>query len=150
MNNNEIMLICGIFMLGFGIRMLITYFKENKNYTVTSATIVRFDRELDHNHHSHGNYVSYTPIFEYTYNGKTYQEEHRVSSAKYGKGMRIVPASKYSIGDVVDVRVYDNGKKVYAVIDDENNIKMPFRMGLILTAVGAVFIAVAVYFEFIR
>lgn len=64
--------------------------------------------------------------------------------------MRIVPASKYSIGDVVDVRVYDNGKKVYAIIDDENNIKMPFRMGLILTAVGAVFIAVAVYFEFIR
>lgn len=46
MNNNEIMLICGIFMLGFGIRMLITYFKESRNYTVTTATIVRYEREL--------------------------------------------------------------------------------------------------------
>ncbi|MDE5984296.1 MAG: DUF3592 domain-containing protein [Eubacterium sp.] len=150
MNHNEIMLIFGIFMLGFGIRALVQYFKENRNYTITTAAIVRYERELDHNHHNHVDYVSYTPIFEYTYNGKTYQEEHRVSSAGYGKGLSIVPASKYSIGDIVDVRVYDNGKKVYAVIDDENNIKMPFRMGLILTVAGVVFIAAAVYFGYIQ
>lgn len=133
--------------LYIGIRALIQYFNENKRpYTLTTAKIVDFARSTNHSPTSHGTYVGYTPIFEYTYNGKTYQEEHRVSSSKYSKGMKIVPASKYKTGDTVEVRVYDNGKKIYAVIDDKNNIKMPLYAGLPLTIVGFILLAVGISF----
>lgn len=133
--------------LYIGIRALIQYYNENKRpYTLTTATIVDFSKNIHRNPNSDGPYVGYTPIFEYTYNGKTYQEEHRVSSSKYSKGMKIVPASKYKTGDTVEVRVYDNGKKIYAVIDDKNNLKMPLYAGLPLTIIGFILLAVGISF----
>ena len=147
MNDNVIMLFVGSFLLYFGIRGLIQYFKESRNYTTTTATIIRYSTDVNHSHNNGAAYTSYTPIFEYKYNGRLYQEEHRVSSAKYGKGMSIVPASKYSIGDTVEVRVYDNGEKVRAVINDKNNIKMPLYVGIMFTIAGVALIALVAYFN---
>ena len=135
----------GIVIFYFGIRGLMQYLKENKNYITTTATIVRYEKS--HHYHNHMNTTSYTPIFEYKYNGRVYEEEHRVSSAKYGKGMSIVPASKYNIGDTVQIRVYDDGKTVYAAIDDKNNIKMPLYIGIVFTILGAVLIGMGIYFK---
>ena len=137
--------IFGIVIFYFGIRGLMQYLKENKNYITTTATIVRYEKS--HNYRNHMNTTSYTPIFEYKYNGRVYEEEHRVSSAKYGKGMSIVPASKYNIGDTVQIRVYDDGKTVYAAIDDKNNIKMPLYIGIVFTILGAVLIGMGIYFK---
>lgn len=143
MDYKNIMLIFGFALLYFGIRALIQYFNESKNYTITTAVIADC---VMHNSNNKG-YISYTPVFEYTYNGKTYREEHRVSSSKYSKGMGIVPASKYSVGDIVEVRVYEKGEKVRAVINDENNIKLPFRVGVPLTIAGIVLVAAGIYFR---
>ncbi|MDE5996455.1 MAG: DUF3592 domain-containing protein [Eubacterium sp.] len=140
-------LIFGVVILYFGIRGFIQYFKENKNYTTTTATIIRYEQSVDHNSRNHMTTVGYTPIFEYKYNGKIYEEEHRVTSSKYGKGMSIVPASKYNIGDVVKVRVYDDGETVRAVIDDKNNIKMPLNVGIVFTILGVILIGMGIYFK---
>lgn len=140
-------IVFGAVCLYFGIRALKQYFNETKNYTATTGTIIRYDKEISHKH-NHADYVGYTPIFEYKYNGQMYQQEHRVTSSKYSKGMEIVPASKYSVGDTVKVRVYDDGKKVYAVIDDKNNISMPLKAGTAFTISGAVLLALGLYFKF--
>ncbi len=147
MDFKNIMLIFGVALLYFGIRALIQYFNESKNYTVTTAVVVDYVKNIDNNNQNRMGYIRYTPVFEYTYNGKTYREEHRVSSSKYSKGMGIVPASKYSIGDTVEVRVYEKGEKVRAVINDENNIKLPLRVGVPFTIAGIVLVAAGIYFR---
>lgn len=120
MNYKITLLLFGAGLLYIGVRSLIQYVQENKrSYTLTTATIVSYEEEINRHGSNRGTYIGYTPIFEYTYTGKTYLEEHRVTSSKYGKDMSIVPASKYEIGDTVDVRVYDKNGKIYAVINDE-------------------------------
>lgn len=141
MDFKNIMLIFGVALLYFGIRGLIQFFNESRNYTITTAVIVDCVRHSSNNN----GYISYTPVFEYTYNGKTYQEEHRVSSAKYSKGMGVVPASKYNVGDTVEVRVYEKGDKVRAIIHDEGNIKMPLVIGILFTIAGIALSAAGIY-----
>lgn len=146
MNYKIALIIFGASMLYIGIRALIQYVHETKHsYVTTTATIVESKKSMHHNAHSHAGYIGYTPVFEYTYNGRTYREEHRVTSSKYNKDMDIVPASKYKIGDTVEVRVYDKNGKVYAVINDEKNIKSTLYIGLPLTIIGGIFVAVGIY-----
>lgn len=147
MDNTTIMLVFGAVLLYFGIRGFIQFFKENRNYTTTTATIVRYEEEINYHRNNGMSTIGYTPIFEYKYNGRTYEEEHRVTSSKYGKGMSIVPASKYGIGDTVEIRVYDDGEKIYAVINDKNNIKMPLNIGIVFTIAGVILVALGLYFK---
>lgn len=128
-------LFAGICCAYLGIACLISYYRdEKKEYVLVVGEVVRSDQSRSYHKGHHG--IGYIPIIEYTYNGRLYQVQHRVSSSKYGKNMEIVPNSKYHIGDKVELRVYVD-KPEYALINDRNNILLPLYVGIPLTLLGA-------------
>ena len=134
------LLIIGIGFIVIGLGALYRFIYERlKPYTVEDGSIVEFRRTVTH--HTRGPaYYGFVPIFEFTYEGKTYQVEHRMSGGKYGKDMEIVPRSKYHIGDKVKVRVYAD-KPENAIIESKGNLRMPIIAGAICLIVGSVFTA---------
>lgn len=132
------LLLFGIGLLYIGFFSLKNYYDDQrKEYAIVCGKVIRMDKKHNYNHSSKMSTTGFVPVFEYTWNGKVYQKEHRIESSKYGKGMEIVPASKYKEGDTVELRVYlDNPE--YAIVNDEKNIKMPLYLGIPVTILGVV------------
>ncbi len=132
----------GICCAYIGISSLLAYYRDNKReYVLITGKVVRYD---ENQHYRNKNYwVGYIPIIEYSYQNKVYQKEHRVSSAKYGKNMEIVPNSKYNIGDEVELRVYVDNPE-HALINDKNNILLPLYIGIPLTLLSIILFGVAI------
>ncbi len=129
-------------LLYIGIMALRNYYQDQKKeYVVTLGKVVE-QKERQHSRKGRST-TGFVPVFEYTYNGKVYRKEHRVESSKYGKGMKIVPASKYKEGDLVELRVYTDNPE-YAIVNDEKNIKLPLYLGVPLTVLGGVLLVVAI------
>lgn len=138
------LLLLGICLTYLGIFSLKRYHDDQKkDYVIVPGIVVR----LDKTQRCHRGFSStgFVPVFEYTYNGTVYQKEHRVQSSKYGKGMNIVPASKYRPGDAVELRVYTNCPE-YAIINEAKNIKSPLYLGIPLTISGPLLSIAAVLF----
>ncbi|MGF0033241.1 hypothetical protein ACQRBN_09770 [Bariatricus sp. SGI.154] len=70
-------------------------------------------------------------------------KRRKLQSSKYGKGMEIIPASKYREGDMVELRVYID-KPEYAIVNDEKNIKLPLYLGIPLTLLGIGIFVIAI------
>ena len=51
--------------------------------------------------------------------------------------MEIIPASKYRIGDKVELRVYID-KPEYALINDAGNIRLPLYVGIPVLLIGVI------------
>lgn len=138
------MLLFGILAIVLGIGFLRIYVTDQKReYEIVYGKVIRLERRAGQKGRSKISTIGYTPVFEYEYRGKIYQKEHRVESSKYGKGMKIEPASKYKEGDIVELRVYVD-KPEYALANDEKNIKMPLYVGVPITFVGIAVLVIAV------
>lgn len=125
-----------------GIASLICYYKDEKNeYVLVTGKVVGMDQNRSYDDGL--TTIGYTPVIEYYYHGRTYRVRHRVSSSKYGKNMKIVPNSKYHIGDPVELRVYVKNPE-HALINDRNNILLPLYIGIPLTLLGAVLLGIAI------
>lgn len=124
-----------------GIAGIYIYFRdERREYTIVTGQVIDMEKNTEtHNGHMH---INYSPVIEYTFEGETFVTLHRVSSSKYGKGMEIVPASKYKVGDFVDLRVYAENPE-YALVRDKNNLLMPLYTGLVMTAISRVMFWIA-------
>lgn len=90
-----------LFMVGmalviFGICFLVTFRKEKaKRYIVVQGKVIEVVKSL-----GVGKGFTYTPIFEYQYNNKTFRVAHRISS--------FTPNCTYKVNDVVELRVYED------------------------------------------
>lgn len=127
-------LLFGIFSAFIGLMLLRQYYRDEKRkYDIIYGKIIQ-NKESE-TFYKGKKSIGYIPVIEYRYNGKTYCRNHRVESSKYGKGMKIVPNSKYRIGDEVEIRVYVDEPE-YALINDVNNIRLPLYVGIPLTIIG--------------
>lgn len=138
------MILFGALAIVLGIGCLRNYYTDQKRgYEIIYGRVVQLKRRAGRKAGSKFSTIGYTPVFEYEYRGKIYQKEHRVESSKYGKGMKIEPASKYKEGDIVELRVYVDEPE-YALANDEKNIKMPLYVGIPITLVGMAVLVIAV------
>jgi len=123
-----------------GICFLYDYLKNDlQKYVIVLGKIVGFHKELDDGG------TSFSPIFEYEYEGTVYQKRHRFSSAKFDRNRSVVPSGKYNIGDEISVRVFTN-RPEDAIINDRSNLNMPLICGLICLFLGLVFSIVSGFF----
>ena len=137
-------LLLGICLTCLGIFSLKRYHDDQKkDYVIVPGIVVRLDKTQKC--HRGFSSIGFVPVFEYTYRGTVYQKEHRVQSSKYGKGMGLVPASKYRPGDSVELRVYTDHPE-YAIINESKNIKSPLYLGIPLTISGPLLAIAAVLF----
>lgn len=137
-------LLFGILVIALGIGCLRNYYTDQRReYEIVYGKVIRLEWRAGRKAGSKISTVGYTPVFEYEYRGQVYQKEHRVESSKYGKGMKIEPASKYKEGDIVELRVYVDEPE-YALANDEKNIKMPLYLGVPITLVGIAVLVIAV------
>ena len=136
------LLLFGAVALYIGLGGVRQYLQNRKrDYTLVYGKIIDQQKET---HTSRGKtFVEFTPIFEYYFNGQTYQGKHIISSSKYNKGLEIVPASKYEVGTEVELRVFLDDPS-QAVINAEGNVKFPLVTGVIATCVGVALICVSV------
>ncbi len=129
-------------LLFIGIMCLVNYRRDQKReYVIVCGRVVGQETRRRYRRGMHT--VGFTPVFEYTYGGRVYRCGHRVESSKYGKGMKIVPASRYKEGDTVELRVYTDDP-AYALVNDKNNIRLPLYMGVPLTVLGCALLGTAV------
>lgn len=125
-----------------GIACLIIYHKDEKReYVLIMGKVVQSEKNRSY-HKGHLS-VGYIPVIEYRYNNQIYRVNHRVSSSKYGKNMKIVPNSKYHVGDIVELRVYVD-QPGHALINDRNNILLPLYIGIPLTLLSAFLLCTAI------
>lgn len=138
------LLLFGMALICLGFFSLKNYYDDQrKEYAIVCGRVIRMDKKHNYNYSSKMSTTGFVPVFEYIWNGKVYQKEHRIESSKYGKGMEIVPASKYKEGDSVELRVYlDNPE--YAIVNDEKNIKLPLYFGIPAVGLGLVCLGVSV------
>ena len=134
-------LVClSVCFLCLGIVWLWLYFRdERREYILLYGRVIRYDLKKKI---TAERFIkrSYVPVFEYEYAGKTYQKRHRISSFRYGKGMKPEPNFKYKIGDTVELRVYKEAPD-YALLNDTHNIRLPLYVGIPLIFAGAILFA---------
>lgn len=129
-------LLFGFLLSVFGIMLLRQYYRDEKcPYDIVYGKIV--DSQVSKAYYKGKHSIGYVPVIEYEYNGKTYRRNHRIESSKYGKNMEIIPASKYRIGDEVELRVYID-KPEYALINDKGNIRLPLYVGIPVLLIGVI------------
>lgn len=136
------LLIFGAAALYIGLTGVRQHFRDKKReYRLVYGKIIDQQRET---RTSRGkSFVSFSPVFQYNFNGQTYQGNHIFSSAKYGKGLELSPASKYEIGTEVELRVFLDDPS-QAVINTEGSVKFPLTAGVAATCIGIVLIGVAI------
>lgn len=139
MSFSEFLLVFGGGWFLIGTIGIFTFVKEAmKPYEIVNGKVSGYRRKTREGK------TRYRPMFEYSYNGVVYQSEHRIGSAKYGKGFNIEPNSKYKIGDTVRLRVYLDKPK-HAIADDKWNIRMPILLGTLMCMVGVALMTLSVY-----
>ena len=92
-----------------------TLLRDRKRSLVSAVgTVVEVERCKD----AEG-FVSYTPIYEYIYLGKSYRGKHRISSSKYGKNMTVESATKYEPGSTIPLLV-DEHEPAFSLVNDRS------------------------------
>lgn len=92
-----------------------TLLRDRKRSLVSAeGTVVEVERSKD----TEG-FVSYTPIYEYIYLGKSYRGKHRISSSKYGKSMTVESATKYEPGSTIPLLV-DEHEPAFSLVNDHS------------------------------
>lgn len=128
-----------LFMVGmalviFGICFLVTFHKEKaKRYIVVQGKVIEVVKSL-----GVGKGFTYTPIFEYQYNNKTFRVAHRISS--------FTPNCTYKVNDVVELRVYED-KPDKAIVNSKKNLIMPLVSGISSIILGIVFVIIYALFK---
>lgn len=129
------LLILGIALVIFGICFLISFIKEKtKRYTLVQGKVIQVIKNIGVSQKG----LTYTPIFEYKYNNKTYKVEHRISSP--------TPDCTYKVNDIVDLRVYED-KPDKAIINSKNNLIAPLILGVSFIILGVVLLIIFFYFS---
>lgn len=114
---------------------LITFSKEKaKKYALVQGKVIEVIKSVGVN----GTGVTYTPVFEYQYNNKTYRVEHRISSP--------TPNFTYKVNDIVELRVYED-KPDKAIVNSKKNLIMPLVSGIISIILGIVFVIIYALFK---
>lgn len=125
----------GIALVIFGIYFLITFSKEKaKKYALVQGKVIEVIKSVGVN----GTGVTYTPVFEYQYNNKTYRVEHRISSP--------TPNFTYKVNDIVELRVYED-KPDKAIANSKKNLIMPLVSGISSIILGIVFVIIYALFK---
>ncbi len=117
------------------------YKNSTREYQIIEGTIVDFEKR----HSSRGtgsrrhrsSSSTYVPIFTFEYNGETITNTHSVGSSSYGKN------SKYQIGTIVDVRIYNNNPRKTS-IDDGMADKILLIIGAVFGFMAIIFFVVSV------
>ena len=121
------LLMVGMALVIFGICFLVTFCKEKaKRYIVVQGKVIEVVKSL-----GVGKGFTYTPIFEYQYNNKTFRVAHRISS--------FTPNCTYKVNDVVELRVYED-KPDKAIVNSKKNLIMPLVSGISSIILGIVFV----------
>lgn len=129
-----------LFMVGmalviFGICFLVTFRKEKaKRYALVQGKVIEVIKSVGVN----GTGVTYTPVFEYQYNNKTYRVEHRISSP--------TPNFTYKVNDIVELRVYED-KPDKAIANSKKNLIMPLILGTSFIILGVVLFVIFALFK---
>lgn len=128
-----------LFMVGmalviFGICFLVTFRKEKaKRYIVVQGKVIEVVKSLGVEKG-----FTYTPIFEYQYNNKTFRVEHRISSP--------TPNFTYKVNDIVELRVYED-KPDKAIANSKKNLIMPLILGTSFIILGVVLFVIFALFK---
>lgn len=126
------LLIVGIALVIFGICFLITFSKEKaKKYALVQGKVIEVIKSVGVNRTG----VTYTPVFEYQYNNKTYRVEHRISSP--------TPNFTYKVNDIVELRVYEDK----AIANSKKNLIMPLILGTSFIILGVVLFVIFALFK---
>lgn len=129
------LLIVGIALVIFGICFLITFSKEKaKKYALVKGKVIEVIKSVGVNRTG----VTYTPVFEYQYNNKTYRVEHRISSP--------TPNFTYKVNDIVELRVYED-KPDKAIANNKKNLKVPLVLGTSFIILGVVLFVIFALFK---
>lgn len=127
MNN---LLILGIGLIIFGICFTVNFFKEHtKEYIIAQGKIADVQKTSSPT----PRYYGYTSVIEYRYNGKTYQTNHRITTAK----------PKYKVNDIVEIRIYKD-KPDKALINSKINLYAPIVIGVPLAVIGIFTVVISI------
>lgn len=89
------------------IQMLVQYYKdEQRPYEIVPGTIVDFEMRRVGRPRSSGKKIIFYPVFEFEWKGKRRRGFARRVGARFGKGLKPVPATSLQIGDSVNIRVF--------------------------------------------
>lgn len=131
------LLIMGMALVIFGICFLITFRKEKvKRHILVQGKVIEVTKSLGVGVRTKG--FTYTPIFEYQYNNKTFRVEHRISS--------FTPNCTYKVDDVVELRVYED-KPDKAIVNSKKNLILPLVSGISSIILGIVFFVIYALFK---
>lgn len=138
----------GSVALSIGYKGLKTYlFNRKLDYIIVPGKVVQHEKSTEKSGKQTS--ITYTPIFEYCYNGQTYRARHIISSSRFNTKLEVVPGSKYEIGDEVELRVYVNAPD-YAVINTNASVKFSLYMGAVATLGGVLMLAEGIYLLFTK
>lgn len=127
--------ILSIGLIIFGICFILTFINEKyKEHFIIKGRII----EIIKSNSPNPKYYGYTPIIEYQYDNKTYQVEHRITTANKNH--------KYKVNDIVELRVYKD-KPDKALINSKVNLLLPFIIGLPLIIVGSLMLIMSICFK---
>ena len=109
---------------------------RKRSLVSAEGTVLRLEETRD----SEG-FISYTPIYEYRYLGKTYQGRHRVSSSKYAENMTIKAATKYVPGTAIPILIDENEPGFSMVNDRSRSFPLIFTALFLLAGCGCIIAA---------
>ena len=135
------LLLMGIIGLYGFISGLRTVLRDRKRSLVPgTAVIVGMEQQKDRE-----GFVSFTPVYEYHYAGQSYRGKHRISSSRYGKGMHIETATKYTEGTQVPILIDENDPSWAVINDRSKNMGIPVLVMFLILGIGCL-IASIVFF----
>ncbi|MBQ8603798.1 MAG: DUF3592 domain-containing protein [Oscillospiraceae bacterium] len=137
------LILFGAVALSIGYKGLKTYlFNRKLDYVIVQGKVVELEKSTQKRGKKTS--ITYTPIFEYYYNGQTRRARHIISSSRFNKKLEVVPSSKYEVGDEVELRVYVNAPD-YAVVNTNSSVKFSLYMGAVATLAGLLMLAEGIY-----
>ena len=142
------LILFGAVALSIGYKGLKTYlFNRKLDYVIVHGKVVEHEKSTEKRGGKTS--ITYTPIFEYYYNGQTHRARHIISSSRFNKKLEIVPGSKYEVGDEVELRVYVNAPD-YAVVNTSSSVNFSLYMGVVATLGGLLMLAEGIYILFTK
>ena len=137
------LILFGAVALSIGYKGLKTYlFNRKLDYVIVPGKVVEHEKSTEKRGKKTS--ITYTPIFEYYYNGQTRRARHIISSSRFNKKLEVVPGSKYEVGDEVELRVYVNAPD-YAVVNTNSSVKFSLYLGVVATLGGILMLAEGIY-----
>ena len=136
----EIIVLAVIALTGFGVGIfgIVEYYRLiTKKHMYLNGTVTELRESYSHGANRIGGF-SFTPIFEFSYNNTVYQVEHKVSAAKYGKNMGIIPTNKFKAGQTVELMVPVDCPE-NAVLNTRHSKRLSLYIGLLFLLIGFVF-----------